>query len=412
MASFLTTQELGPALTHAVLGGAMAQGERTLGIEMERLILHRETEEHAPLDFCRQLLADIAADIDGKVYRDGEVINRVDGHGYSLTMEPGGQLELATDPTTQLSKIDPTMYAVRKVVEERLKGTDYELRALGHTPVTLPDDIGLLPRSRYRIMDRLMLPRGKLTRHMMRATAGFQLAYDFTDRTDAGRKLALLYRIAPLLMAVTANSRRVGGKDSGYASFRHHVWAHTDRDRVGVPDGCLQAETAVDGYLAWARRATVLFLRREGELVAAPEQSLEALVAAGQITQDDLELHLSSLFPHVRMRNYLEVRYLDAVPWQLARSVLAMLSGLVYCPTATARAEELSACLVPADDAALAELHEAAARDALAAQAPDGRGFRELAEELLSYSAATLGGKNCNWAEVEDLAAVRSHIAG
>jgi gamma-glutamylcysteine synthetase len=156
----------------------------------------------------------------------------------------------------------------------------------------------------------------------------------------------------------------------------------------------------------------MLFLRRDGDLVPAPEHSLEHNVAAGVVTQDDLELHLTSLFPFVRLRNYLEVRYLDAVQWPLARSVLALLSGLVYCPTATRRAEELCECLVPADAAALDELHLAAARDGLDARVADGRTFRQLAQELVEYSAATIGSENCKWAENADLAEVRAVVAG
>jgi len=295
-------------------------------------------------------------------------------------------------------------------VRSYLEKTDYELSPLGHAPVSLPEDLGLLPRTRYQIMNRAMPKRGHLTRNMMRATAGFQLTYDFQDREDAGRKLALLNRLAPVMVAITANSSRVGGVESGFASYRHYVWLHTDRARSGVTDGGLHAESAVDGYKQYARRATMLFLRRDGELIASPEQSLEDAVADGIVTQDDLELHLSSLFPFVRLRNYLEVRYLDSVRWTLARSVLALLSGLVYCPTATARAVALSDCLVPVDDAGLLHLHMEAARHGLDAVAPDGRTFRELARELLSFSSATIGGENCKWAERSDLDEVAAQI--
>src|SRR5690606_20084282 len=137
----------------------MAQGARTLGIEVERLILHRQSRECAPLGFCRDLLEGLAADIGGTVHRDGEVVNRVDGDGYSFSMEPGGQLELATLPRTSLAEIESTMSRVRAIVHQRLDGSDYELVALGHAPVSPVDSLGLLPRSRYRIMDETMILR-------------------------------------------------------------------------------------------------------------------------------------------------------------------------------------------------------------------------------------------------------------
>lgn len=410
MTQTIALADLDSTLEDLLIGSPMPSGERLLGIEVEYLVLHRATQESAPLEFCRQLIAGLAVDIGATARFDGEVLNRVDGSGFSFTMEPGGQLELATDPCVNLAQIDPTMSMVRALVDARLSGTDYELVSLGHAPVTPVEELGLLPRSRYRLMDASMVARGPLTRNMMRGTAGFQLAYDVEDREDAGRKMALLYRLAPVMLALTANSRMVAGVDSGYESFRHHVWLETDRERVGVPDGCLHAETAVDGYKRFAREATMLFLRRDNDLVEAPEQSLEAAVATGIVTGEDLELHLTSLFPFVRLRNYLEVRYLDAVAWPLARSVLALLSGIVYCPYATRRAEQVSDSLVPPDSAGLRALHENAAREGLEARTLDGIGFRELAREFLKCSEATIGSETCNWSEPGDLIQVARHI--
>ncbi|MHC4079461.1 MAG: glutamate-cysteine ligase family protein, partial [Planctomycetota bacterium] len=341
----LTGGELDDALEHEILGAPMAHGQRHLGIEVEYLILHRETRASAPLSFCRQLLEALVNDLDGIAGKDGDVLNLVDGDMFFLTMEPGGQLEIATDPLHSLQEIDPVMVRVTNVVRSRLGTTDYDLASIGHAPVTKVADLGLLPRERYRIMDAVMPKRGPLTRNMMRATAGLQATYDIEDRADAGRKLALLYRLSPVLLAITANSRLVEGRDSGYASFRHKVWWETDRDRSGVPEGCLHGETAVDGYIRYARQATMLFFERDGRLVRSPERSLEQLVADGQVTRRDLALHLSSLFPLIRLRNYLEVRCLDAVDWPLARGMVALMSGVIYCATATAKAEELSACL-------------------------------------------------------------------
>ena len=238
---FVDPADLDATLETALIGNPKPQGRRLLGIEVERLILHEATRESAPLDFCRQLLDDLATDIGGQRFYDGEVLNRVDGDGFSFTMEPGGQLELATDPQASLSEIDPTMKMIRTLVDRRLEGTGYTPASLGHTPVSKIADLGLLPRRRYEIMDASMVPRGHLTRNMMRATAGFQLTYDVEDRADAGRKLALLNRLVPLMVAITANSRMVEGQDSGFESYRHYVWLHTDRDRVGVPEGGFHA---------------------------------------------------------------------------------------------------------------------------------------------------------------------------
>ncbi|MHC5063437.1 MAG: glutamate-cysteine ligase family protein [Planctomycetota bacterium] len=404
--SVIAPEELDPLLEELILGEFMGLGTRLLGTEYERLILDRENRESAPLAFCRGLMRDL--DIPGaERVLDGEVIKLVRGDGFELSMEPGGQLEVSSSPASNLAEIDRTMEHATGIIDAYLASSPYELVCLGHAPVTRVQDLGLLPRERYRIMDASMPSRGPLTANMMRATAGFQLTYDVTDREDAGRKMALLYRLSPLLMAITANSRMVAGEDSGYASYRHKVWWETDSSRSGVPEGSLHAETAIRGYLSYAKKANLMFLHRDGQLVESEPKSLAEMVDLGEVNREDLEAHLSTLFPFVRLRNYVEIRCFDSVDWSLARSVLALVSGIVYCKDATASAERMSEQLVVEDPGDLKAFHLAAARDALDARSPSGVSLRELGQELISFSAATLGGGDCNWSRPEDLDEVR-----
>jgi glutamate--cysteine ligase len=255
-----------------------------------------------------------------------------------------------------------------------------------------------------------MPKRGRLTRNMMRATAGLQVTCDFADRDEAGRRLALLNRLSPVLMAITANSREVAGRDSGYQSFRHRVWWDTDTSRSGIPDGGLDADTAVEAYVRFARRAIALFVKKGDEVVASDRLPFEDLVGRDGCTEADLDLHLTSLFPFVRLRNYLEVRCFDTVEWALAKGVLALLSGIVYCDKATANAQALSEPLALRDPAALREFHLEAARAGLDAAVPGGMSFRELAGQLADFASATLGGPDCDWGMVEDLETVRQRV--
>lgn len=408
----LASADLGAAIEARLVGQPMPGGRRLLGMEIERLILDRETGESAPLEFCRELLARLVDDLSATPVTEGGVLGKMRTDRFGVSMEPGGQLELDTDPRPDLAEFEPMFAEVTAVIEKRLADTPYELVALGHAPRTPVSELELLPRPRYKIMDVEMLKRGELTRHMMRATAGLQMTCDFADREEAGRLLALLNRWCPVLMAITANSRMVAGRDSGYASYRHRVWLETDTTRTGVPPGTLDAETAVDGYVDFARRAIALFVLRDGLPVPVAPQSFEDLVAETGVTEEDLDLHLSSLFPFVRLRNYLEIRCFDTVDWPLAKGVLALISGIAYCPNATAAAERLSSPLAIRDPDELREFHLEAARAGLDASVPGGAVFRDLADQLVELAGATLGGEDCDFGMVEDLQTVRSLIAG
>lgn len=409
----VTLDLLDQAIERFLVGRPLRGGRRLLGIEVEHLLLHRRTRENAPLAFCRDLFATLATDLGAERIEEGGVLAKMAAEEFGLSMEPGGQLEVDSLPYPGLADLDRVFARAMEAIDRRLEGTDYEQVAIGHAPRTPVARLGLLPRPRYLVMDREMTPRGPLTPNMMRATAGFQLAYDFENVEEGARKLALLMRLSPVLAAISANSREVEGRDSGFASFRHYVWWHTDRTRVGVPEGCLDVETAIEGYVRFARSAIRLFHAgpHGPEPIPGPPRSLEQAVADRPITQADLELHMSSLFPFVRLRNYLEVRCCDALPWREARSVLAMVSGLVYCPRATTAAEELSEVLAIRDPEALRAFHIDVARHGLDAKVPGAAGaVRDLARELVAIAEATLGGADCDWARAEDLAAVRERI--
>ena len=409
--SRLVLADLDAAIEARLVGQPMSMGRRMLGIELERLILDRETRESAPLEFCRELMGHLVGDLGAEPVTEHGVLAKMRGPRFGVSIEPGGQLEVDTAARPNLSELEPIFDEVTGAIEKRLRGTRFELAALGHAPRTPVEKLGLLPRPRYQIMDREMPRRGSLTRNMMRATAGLQMTCDFANREEAGQQLALLNRLSPVLMAITANSREVGGADSGYASYRHRVWLETDTARTGVPEGTLDADTAVAGYVRFARRAIALFVMEGDELVASESKPFEELVADGGRSEADLDLHLTSLFPFVRLRNYIEVRCFDTVDWALAKGVMALLSGIVYCDKATANAQALSEPLALRDPDELRAFHLEAARAGLDAVVPGGESFRALARQLVDFASATLGGPECDWGMVQDLETVRLRLS-
>lgn len=408
----LTLAGLDQAIEALLLGSPLSRGRRLLGVEYERLVLRRETRESAPLESCRRLFAELVDDLRATPVWEGDVLVKLLAGDFALSMEPGGQLEVATSPRPKLSDLDDIMQRVTAVIDRRLESTDLELVCLGHAPVTPVSDLGLLPRRRYLIMDGTMIERGTKSRNMMRATAGLQATYDVTGREDAARKLALLNRLSPVLLAMTANSSMVEGRETGYRSYRHVVWWETDYLRSRLPEGGLRAETAIEGYVRFARKAVVLFVKREGSLVSSPRLTLDQLVERGEIDLEDLDLHLTSLFPLVRLRNYLEVRCLDTVPWHLARSVVAMLSGILYCGNALQHAETLSEKLLVGEGEPLKRFHLQAAKLGLDARAPDGTSFQDLAAELVDLAAGRLEASDCSWAVPGDLVEARKAVQG
>lgn len=410
--------DVGAWIDELMLGQPMALGHRALGVEFERLLLHRETRESAPLAVARGFVERMCERANARPVVESGVVKGFEAAGFAMSLEPGGQVELATPPARCMADLDRVFAEVYPLLDEELgshpDSREFEFVALGHAPVTPVDQLGLLPRQRYELMNQFMVERGDLSRHMMRATAGFQLTYDVADRDDAATKLALVNRLTPLLAAWTANSRQVAGKDSGYASFRHHVWLWTDTDRSGIPRGGLDPDRVLGAYREYALDAHVLFRHAaDGAFEAVGDKTLRELVQSDRPpTRADVDLHLTSLFPFVRLRNYMEVRCFDSVPWPQARSIQALLSGIVYCEFATESAEKITRPLLVEDPDELRALHERAARDGLdaTAAADGGPTLRELGRALLERSMATLGGRSCDWAKPADLDEIRKRL--
>ncbi|MFO1053636.1 MAG: glutamate-cysteine ligase family protein [Planctomycetota bacterium] len=403
----VTIDDLDARIERHLIGDPGAPRQRLIGIEYERLLLHRVTGESAALDAAQRLLEGVGVATGGRPIVEDGILKGVHAEAFEVSIEPGGQVEISTPPCHSLTDADRSIAAADDALATALSGTDLELVALGHAPRTPVLAHGLLPRNRYRIMDARMPPRGELTRNMMRATAGFQVTLDFDGRAGASELLASFYRLSPLLAALTANSRIVVGDDSGYATFRHHVWLHTDRDRSALPDDCLDPARVIDGYVAWARRARTLFQWREGVIVEAPEMPFQELVARSVVTSADLALHLSSLFPFVRPRGHAEVRCMDSVPWDRARAIAAMLAAVAYHDGSRRVADRIGAALIVTDPVELRAFHEQVARHGLRAVAPDGRELAAIAREWVEGVDAALATSAFPMVERHDLLPLR-----
>ncbi|GAB7036638.1 ergothioneine biosynthesis glutamate--cysteine ligase EgtA [Catenuloplanes niger JCM 9533] len=247
--------------------------------------------------------------------------------GGTVTVEPGGQIELSSAPADSLTALHAAVEAGRAALGERLARAGLALGGTGLDPHRPPRR--LLHTPRYGAMQRLFDRRGDHGRIMMCSTAGLQVCLDAGRPRDVARRWAAVHEIGPPLLAAFATSRFRAGRDTGWACGRMAVW-------YGMEPGLTRpVGTGADPAQTWARYALdapLLCLRRDdGDWTAPP-----GLTFAGWIrgrlprppTVEDLEYHLGTLFPPVRPRGYLEIRYLDAQPgdeWIAPAAILTVL---------------------------------------------------------------------------------------
>jgi glutamate--cysteine ligase len=270
--------------------------------------------------------------------------------GGTITYEPGGQIELSASPFPSVNLLVRSLRNVVVPLREMARGEGIDLLSVGIDPCNTVDDIPLqLPGKRYVALTAFMEAAGTGGTRMMRQTAAFQASLDWgPSPLDTWR---LLNAAAPYVVAIFANSPVYRGEATGDRSFRARVWRELDGGRTGIlPCGA----DPVDEYLRFALDAPVI-LRRAADGAHLPFAEWNA---RGEATLEDWHLHLTTLFPEIRPKGFVEVRSADAVAPEWYAAPLVLLVGATYHAPSFAEARELLG-------APSADLLRAAGRDGL-----------------------------------------------
>jgi glutamate--cysteine ligase len=253
----------------------------------------------------------------------------------SITLEPGGQVELSGEPYRTLHE---TRREVATHVEElSVVGRELGIAflGLGMQPVSGLDDIEWVPKQRYVIMREYMSRVGSLGHRMMKQTATIQANIDYADEPDAMRKLRIGMALAPVVNAVFANSCVSEGDLNGQLSYRGHVWTDTDRHRCGLLPWAFRRDASFADYVQWALDVPLYFVLRDGqyrtEVTGVPfRRFLETGLDGAPATIDDWRLHLTTLFPEVRLKGYIEFRSADSQPASRVLALPALVKGVFH----------------------------------------------------------------------------------
>jgi glutamate--cysteine ligase, plant type len=318
-----------------------------------------------------------------------------DGLTSSISLEPGGQFELSGAPLKDVHEIcDETgrhLMEVKQVADQIGLG----FLGLGFDPLWRRDQIPIMPKGRYDIMRAYMPKRGTLGLDMMLRTCTIQSNLDFDSEADMVMKFRTSLALQPIATALFANSPFTEGKPNGFLSARANVWTDTDPDRTGMLDFVFDDGFGFERYVDYALDVPMYFAKRHGRYVDLSGQSFRAFMTDGldalpgdRANAKDWADHLTTLFPEVRLKSYLEMRGADGGPWSRICALQALWAGLLYD----------APCLAAAWDVAKGwsiEDHERLRRDVtrlgLKAEVA-GRSVRDVAREVVAI--AKMGLKN------------------
>jgi glutamate--cysteine ligase len=257
--------------------------------------------------------------------------------GGAISLEPGGQFELSGAPLNDIHETCREVHAHLAQVREIGSRLGIGFLGMGMSPKWTRAETPVMPKGRYGIMTRYMPKVGALGLDMMYRTSTVQVNLDFASEADMVKKFRVSVALQPLATALFAASPFTHGRPNGFLSFRGDVWRHTDPDRSGMVPWVFEPGMSFERYVDWALDVPMYFVKRGDTYHDVAGASFRDLMAGKlaampgeRAVQSDWTNHLSTLFPEVRLKRYLEMRGADGGPWSRLCALPAFWTGLLY----------------------------------------------------------------------------------
>ncbi len=390
-----------PIECRADLLSVFAQGEKPrekwrIGTEHEKFV-YRVKDKRAPSydepGGIRDLLMGLTEYGWSPVEEGGNVI-ALTGPDGTISLEPAGQLELSGAPLENLHESCAESGRHLKQVKAVGDMLGLGFLGLGMWPDKSRADLPIMPKGRYGIMLRHMPRVGNLGLDMMLRTCTIQTNLDYSSEADMVKKFRVGLALQPVATALFANSPFTEGKPNGYKSFRSHIWEDTDPHRTGMLPFVFEDGFGYERWCDYALDVPMYFVFRDGQYIDAAGLSFRdfldgklSVLPGEKPTIADWTDHLSTAFPEVRLKSFLEMRGADGGRWGRICALPALWVGLLYDQVALDAAWELAKSWSMEEREAM---RHAVPRQALDAPAPGGRTVGKLAGEVLDIAAAGL----------------------
>lgn len=383
----------------------MSQGEKPkdrwrIGTEHEKFV-YSTTDHHAPSydepGGIKDLLLAMQ-EFGWKPVEEGGKVIAMSGSDGAISLEPAGQLELSGAPLENLhetcNETGRHLQQVKAIGEKT--GTGF--LGMGMWPDKTRAELPIMPKGRYQIMLDHMPRVGNLGLDMMLRTCTIQVNLDYASEADMAQKFRVGLALQPLATALFANSPFTEGKPNGYQSFRSHIWSDTDPHRTGMLPFVFEDGFGYERYAEYMLDVPMYFVFRDGKYIDAAGLSFRdflkgnlSVLPGEKPTMSDWTDHLSTAFPEVRLKSFLEMRGADGGPWNRICALPAFWVGLLYDQTALDAAwDRVKGWSMEEREA----LRNGVPKLGLDTPIPNGQTLKDLAAEILDISSAGLTARN------------------
>ena len=313
--------------------GCKKKDQLKIGVEHEKFLFQKNSNQRINFSTVTKLFNQLAVFGWKPIQENGKTISLFRGD-QSITLEPGNQIELSGAKLDSLNLVCDESFKFLNELKIACKILNLKMMSGSFDPISKLKKIPGTPKERYKIMRREMPKNGKLSLEMMYQTAGTQINLDYISEKDFSKKFKLASYLVPLSIAIFANSPFKESKNNGYLSYRSRVWQSTARG--GLPKSFLEGMD-FEKYTDMIMETPILFLLNNNKYFSIRNKTFKDFLE-GKIkflknkkpSYKDLEIHLSTIFTEIRLKQYLEIRSLDTCEWNCHCSGPAFYLGLLY----------------------------------------------------------------------------------
>ncbi len=328
------------------LDKAKPDAEWQVGTELEVFGFHRDDGRSASLEDLQGVLSRLGERLGWQPDREasGDLVG-LKGEGASVSLEPGGQLEFATRPHRALRELRDELTTYCRALSEAGGERSLGFWCVGHQPFVDLSNVPRMPKARYERMRSYLSHQGPRALEMMHLTSSIQCTVDFRDEDNLVAKTRTAVRASPFLSALVAASPFKRGAPNGFKSIRYQIWLETDAQRCGIwPEMTDDEGLRLHRYIRRAMDVVPMFFIRDGRYLPAEAKPFAAFVHEGfegtTLTVSDFVDHLTTFFPEVRPKGYLEMRGADCLPPVYATAVTGFWRGLLDDDATRAAADD------------------------------------------------------------------------
>ena len=301
---------------------------RKLGIEVECFIFDSNNNRIAVNKGATFSATDILEELNS-IYKNSAA---------SFSLEPGGQIEWASPACETIQELEQSFLNYKKILDKILDREGYKSLFIGVDPLNEPDDTELINLMKYQLMDKNMEKKGSLGRWMMRNTCSIQINYDIKNEKDLEESLYILDCLHPVLSFLFSHSPFYKGEATGNLNLRNHIWENTDDSRCKslINHGIIGKKSVLDAYIDFVFQVPGIFkLSGENNIQKTKlslGEDLKIKYSKGVLRDEDIKMALHQIFTNVRLKNLIEVRDIDCLPFNDIMAPVSFVTGLIDEP--------------------------------------------------------------------------------